>query len=201
MPWNPCSCLLPVCLLSGCILAPLRAQASQQRDTVHLDFVCEWQPRPPITKRVIVDLSLHAGQFNRTPNADDIRTVEAAGGRVVYQFRVALLRAELDTGAVRALVSDSSGIADAAFIVPDSSKFDASVQIFYKHPIADHDEEALRHLGVYDVARMPIPVLQTAVADSLIPRIAALPGVDFVRATAWGCAQLKSGTRMRRAPS
>jgi len=150
---------------------------------------------------VIVDLSLHAGQFNRTPNADDIRAVEAAGGRVVYQFRVALLRAELDTGAVRALVSDSSGIADAAFSVPDSSKFDASVQIFLKHPITDHDEEALRHLGVYEVARMPIPVLQTAVADSLIPRIAALPGVDFVRATAWGCAQLKSGTRTRRAPS
>jgi hypothetical protein len=150
---------------------------------------------------VIVDLSLHAGQFNRTPTADDIRAVEAAGGRVVYQFRVALLRAELDTGAVRALVNDSSGIADAAFTVPDSSKFDASVQMFYKHPITDHDEEALRHLGVYEVARMPIPVLQTAVPDSLIPRIAALPGVDFVRATAWGCAQLKGGTRMRRAPS
>ena len=201
MASNPCSSLLPVCLLSGCILAPLRAQASQQRDTAHLDFVCEWQPRPPITKRVIVDLSLHAGQFNRTANADDIRAVEAARGRVLYQFRVALLRAELDTNAVRALVADSPGIADAAFTVPNSSKFDASVQIFYKHPITDHDEEALRHLGVYDVARMSIPVLQTAVPDSLIPRIAALPGVDFIRATAWGCAQLKGGTHMRRAPS
>jgi hypothetical protein len=200
MAWNPCSPFLPVCLLSGCILAPLRAQASQERDTADLALVCEWQPRPPITKRVIVDLSLHAGQSNRTPNADDIRAVEAAGGRVVYQFRVALLRAELDTGAVRALVNDSSGIADAAFTVPDSSKFDASVQIFYKHPITDHDEEALRHLGVYDVARMPIPVLQTAVPDSLIPRIAALPGVDFLRATAWGCAQPMNKTGKRRTP-
>src|SRR2546427_3880468 len=189
MDQNTSSFLLSAFLVSGCILAPLRAQTSPQtRDTADLAFVCEWQPRSPITKRVIVDLSLHAGQFNRTPNADDSRAVEAAGGRVVYQFRVALLRAELDTGAVRALVNDSSGIADAAFTVPDSSKFDASVQIFYKHPITDHDEEALRHLGVYDVARMPIPVLQTAVPDSLIPRITALPGVDFVRATAWGCA-------------
>ena len=150
---------------------------------------------------MIVDLSLHAGQFNRAPNAADIRAVEAAGGRVLYRFRVALLRAELDTGAVRALVNDSSGIADAAFTVPDSSKFDASVQIFYKRPIIDHDEEALRHLGVYDVTRMPIPVLLTFVPDSLIPRIAALPGVDFVRATAWGCAQLKSGTRIRKTRS
>ncbi len=200
MAWNPCSPLLPVWLLSGCIVAALRLQTSQQRDTVHLDFVCEWQPRPPITKRVIVDLSLHAGQFNRTPNADDIRAVEAAGGRVLYQFRVALLRAELDTAAVRALVADSPGIADAAFTVPDSSKFDASVQIFYKRPVTDHDEEALRHLGAYDVARMPIPVLQTAVPDSLIPRIAALPGVDFIRATAWGCAQPTNETRDRRTP-
>ena len=200
MAWHPCSPFLPVCLLGGCIPAPPRAQASPQRDTADLAFVCEWQPRPPITKRVIADLSLHAGQFNRTPNADDIRAVEAAGGRVVYQFRVALLRAELDTGAVHAVVNDSSGIADAAFTVPDSSKFDASVQIFYKHPITDHDEEALRHLGVYDVARMPIPVLQTAVPDSLIPRVAALPGVDFVRATAWGCAQPMNETRKRRTP-
>ena len=192
---------LPVCLLGGLVLAPLRAQALQQRDTADLAFVCEWQPRPPINKRVMVDLSLHAGQFNRTPNADDVRAVEAAGGRVLHRFRVALVRAELDTGAVRALVSDSPGIADAAFTVPDSSKFDASVQIFYKSPITDHDEETLRQLGVYDVTRMPIPVLLTAVPDSLIPRIAALPGVDFVRATAWGCAQLKSGTRIRRTPS
>src|SRR5438093_11967752 len=108
MAWNPCSPLLPVWLLSGCIVPALRLQTSQQRDTVHLDFVCEWQPRPPITKRVIVDLSLHAGQFNRTPNADDIRAVEAAGGRVLYRFRVALLRAELDTAAVRALVAGST---------------------------------------------------------------------------------------------
>ena len=109
MAWHPCSPFLPVCLLSGCIPAPPRAQASPQRDTADLAFVCEWRPRPPITKRVIVDLSLHAGQFNRTPTADDIRAVEAAGGRVVYQFRAALLRAELDTGSVHALVNDSSG--------------------------------------------------------------------------------------------
>src|SRR5881296_3035261 len=100
----PRLCLLAL-LLGACVPGPPRGQApSQARDTAARDFVCDWQPRPPITKRVVVDLSLHAGQFNRTPNADDIRAVEAAGGRVVYQFRVALLRAELDTGAVHALV-------------------------------------------------------------------------------------------------
>ncbi|TMI76529.1 MAG: hypothetical protein E6H05_03435 [Bacillati bacterium ANGP1] len=193
MDQNTSSFLLSAFLVSGCILAPLRAQTSPQtRDTADLAFVCEWQPRPPITRRVIVDLSLHAGQFNRTPNGEDVRAVQAAGGRVLYQFRVALLRAELDTGAVRALVTGPAAIADAAFTVPDPSNFDAGVQIFYKRPITDADEEALRQLGVYDSARMPIPVLQTASPDSLIPRIAALPGVQFVRATAYGgCVELQ----------
>src|SRR5713226_3710885 len=100
-----CSCLLLASPLLACARGPLLAQSTPQaRDTAHLDFVCEWQPRPPTAKRLVVDLSLHAGDFNRTPSADDIRAVQAAGGRVVYQFHVALLRAELDTGAVRTLV-------------------------------------------------------------------------------------------------
>src|SRR6267143_5681786 len=145
MSWSKRFSLIVSPFVIACIGNPLLAQAAPVvKFWAELGFVCEWEPRPPITKRVIVDLSLGAGNYGRMPNAEDIRAVEAAGGRVVYQFRVALLRAELDTGAVRALVSDSSGIAEAAFSVPDSSKFDASVQIFYKHPITDHDEEALR---------------------------------------------------------
>jgi hypothetical protein len=81
--------------------------------------------------------------------------------------------------------------------VPDPSKFDAGVQIFYRRAITDPDKEALRQLGVPDLAQMPIPVIQTAVPDSLIPRISALPGVQFVRATAWGCA-IEKGAPARR---
>src|SRR5438128_6667124 len=193
MSWSKRSSLLVSPFVIACIGTPLLAQAAPVvKFWAELGFVCEWEPRPPITKRVIVDLSLGASNYGRKPNAEDVRAVQAAGGRVLYQFRVALLRAELDTGAVRALVTGPAAIADAAFTVPDPSNFDAGVQIFYKRPITDADEEALRQLGVYDSARMPIPVLQTASPDSLIPRIAALPGVRCVRATAYGgCVELQ----------
>ena len=64
--------------------------------------------------------------------------------------------------------------------------------------ITDTDKEALRALGVLEVDQAPNPVLEASVPDSLIPVIAALPGVQFVRATGWGCAAPARGERMRR---
>ena len=191
MVWNTAPFLTGL-LLTACILTPSYAQTGP-RVTAELRFLCGWEPRPPATGRVIVDLSLQAGQFNRTPNPDDIRAVQAAGGYVLYQFRVALLRADLDTGAIRELVDGPHAIADAAFTVPDTSAYNADVQIFYKRPITNGDEESLRQLGLHDLLKMPIPVLQTVVPDSLIPRIAALPGVDFIRATSYGCVVQQQG--------
>ncbi len=183
----------------ACIGTPLLAQAAPVvKFWAELGFVCKWEPRPPITKRVIVDLSLRTSNSGRLPNAEDVRAVQAAGGRVLYQFRVALLRAELDTGAVRALVKGPAAIANAAFTVPDTTKFDANVQIFYDRAITDADKDTLRTLGVVEMDQAPNPVLEASVPDSLILRIGALPGVQFVRATGWGCAAPERGERTRR---
>ena len=192
------SSLLVSLFTVACIGTPLLAQAAPVVPFwAELGFVCEWDPHPPTTKRVIVDLSLHASNSGRTPNAEDVRAVQAAGGRVLYQFRVGLLRAELDTGAVRALVKGSAAIANAAFTVPDTTKFDANVQIFYERAITDADKDALRALGVVEVDQAPTPVLEASVPDSLILRIAALHGVEFVRATGWGCAAPGGGEIIR----
>ena len=199
MSWSKRSALLVSPLVIACIGTPLLAQAAPVvKFWAELGFVCEWEPRPPITKRVIVDLSLRASNFGRMPNAEDVRAVQAAGGRVLYQFRVALLRAELDTGAVRALVKGPTAIANAAFTVPDTTKFDANVQIFYDRAITDADKDALRTLGIVEMDQAPNPVLEASVPDSLILRIGALPGVQFVRATGWGCAAPERGERTRR---
>ena len=185
MPWTIAS-FLSGCLLCGCIFGPLHAQIERQ-DTPELLFLCGWKSGPPGTRRVTVDLALEAGHLNRTPDSDDIRAVQAAGGRVLYQFRIAVLRAELDTGAIRDLIDGPHAIANAAYTVPDTAKYDAYVQVFYKRSITNQDEDALDQLGLPDRLKMPIPVIQTVTPDSLIPRIAALPGVDFVRATSIAC--------------
>ena len=138
--------------------------------------------------RISVDLSLHVDQFKNAPSADDIRAVQAAGGRVLYTFRVALLRAELDTGAVRALVVGPKAIANVAFAVHDTSKMVAEVQVFSKRrPITERDKADLRRFAVDTLLHMPSDVIEALIPDSLIPRVVALPNVEFVRATPWGC--------------
>jgi hypothetical protein len=183
--WSTTS-FLPGFLLCGCIVTPLHAQMVRE-DTPELLFLCGWESGPPATRRLIVDLALDAGHLNRMPNADDIRAVQAAGGHVLYQFRIAVLRAELDTGAIRDLIDGPHAIANAAYAVPDTSKYYAYVQIFYKRPITDRDEDALGQLGLSDRLKMPIPVILAVTPDSLIPRIATLPGVDFIRARSIAC--------------
>jgi hypothetical protein len=184
---------LPRFLLCGCIFGPLHSQMERQ-DTPELLFLCGWESGPPATRRLIVDLALEAGHLNRTPNSDEIHAVQAAGGHVLYQFRVAVLRAELDTGAIRDLIDGPHAIANAAYTVPDTAKYYAYVQIFYKRPITNRDEDALGQLGLSDRLKMPIPVILTVTPDSLIPRIAALPGVDFIRARSITCLASQSST-------
>ena len=184
------------------------AQAVPQGpDSALWGFICGWQPRAPQAQRIIVDLLLYAGNSGRIPNADDIRAVEAAGGRVLYKFRVALLRVELDTGAVRALAAGPTAIANAAWAVHDTSKVDADVQIFYKRAITEGDKADLRRLGVRlgvwmwnidSIGESPDHrVIESLIPDSLIAPVAALPSVQFVRATGWACAA-PDGERIRR---
>ena len=192
MRWSITS-FLPGFLLCGCIFTSLHAQTERQ-NTPELLFLCGWESGPPATRRVIVDLALEAGHLNRTPNADDIRAVQAAGGHVLYRFRVALMRADLDTGAIRDLIDGPHAIANAAYTVPDTSKHYAHVQVFYKRPITSRDEDALGQLGLSQRLKMPIPVILTVAPDSLIPRIAALPGVEFIRARSLACVASQPGT-------
>jgi len=190
---NTCPCLLLAVFLGASTLDPLRGQAPSQAPDTTADamaFVCDWHPRPPLPKRVVVDLLLESGNFNRTPNVEDLHAVRAVGGRVLYQFRVALLRAELDTGALRALSTGPAAIVDAAYIVPDLSRFDADLQVFYTRPITDADEATMRDLGASILWRNSASyphVLEVRAADSLVPRIGVLPGVEFVRANAVAC--------------
>jgi hypothetical protein len=137
-----------------------------------------------------VDLRLRSGNKNRVPTAEDVRAVEAAGGRVVHRFHVAVLRAVLDTAAVRGLMRGSDAIADQANAVVDPADFRVATQVFYTRALTAADEHALASVGGERIGRAPIPVLYAVLPDSAIPRAARLPGVAFVRAVAVGCASV-----------
>ena len=139
-------------------------------------------------RSLVVDLRLRSGDANRTPTAADSAAVRNAGGQPVYAFRVAVLRAALDTSALRVLLSARGGIADVAYTVADTSRRDVRLQVFFSRPVTDADAAALARLGATDVRRMPNRrILSLTAPDSVVPRIDAAAGVTLVRAQAMEC--------------
>lgn len=55
-------------------------------------------------QRIIVDLRLKSDSGNRQPSSEDVGAIAALGGTVLYRFNVAVLRASLDTAALRQLL-------------------------------------------------------------------------------------------------
>lgn len=164
-----------------------------------------WRPRPRCPSRrtcpaqtqgenpslgpdssLIVDLSLKSDR-GYPPPEKDMRAVAAAGGRVLHAFHVSLLRARLDTATLRRFLGPDS-IAEVAYPVRDTTRFDVSVQIFLRHALTPADDSVLRPLGVLGPAprRRPFDIYAT-VADSAIPRISALANVVKVQAVNMQC--------------
>lgn len=151
-------------------------------------FICDWAPHPPARTRIIADLSLRAGEYNRIATAVDSAAVESSGGRVLYAFSVARLRVELDTSAVRALIQSPGGIATAAYAVTDTSQHIALVQVFFRQAASDADVASVEQLGVDMPGGNWDGTVWTAWApDRVINQIAALPQVRFVREQAMLC--------------
>jgi len=166
-----------------------RAETTRRhsRSVVRPMFVCgmfsDLLPGPV----VVADLRLRSGNGNRIPAETDVNRIQATGGTVLHRFNVALVRARVDTGSLHGLVS-RSGIADYATLVDDTSRFDASVQIFFSRPITADDIEALRRMKVKASPIPPRPNILYAVAeDRTISTIQKMAGVDFVRARAMEC--------------
>ncbi len=138
---------------------------------------------------LVVDLRLRSGNGNRTPTADDERAVTELGGRVLYRFHVAVLRALVDTTALRALLGARNGLADVAYPVADTSQHDVRLQIFYRRATTLADDSILAGHGARGLFGPPRSrVVSATIADSLVPAIAQFPGVAFVRAQAMVCA-------------
>ena len=134
-----------------------------------------------------VDLQLRTGTENRPPTLDEVRRVEALGGRIIHRFHVALLRVDVDTAALYALTSGPGAIADAAFAVLDSTRVRFRGQVYFSQDATAADRAGLRALGLAAL-ESPRPDLVTAfIPDSVTPTVAQMPGVRLVRVARIGC--------------
>jgi len=137
--------------------------------------------------RVVVDLRLRSTNENRIPTNEDVSAVTALGGTILHRFNVAVIRVEIDAGALPRIVSDK-GIADYALNVPDPRAYDVPVQIFFARGITEDDRAALRRVGVSEMGQVPTrPILYATAPDQALPEIQRMPGVDFARARALAC--------------
>jgi hypothetical protein len=137
---------------------------------------------------VLVDLRLHSKNENRVPTDEDVRAVNAVGGSVLHRFNVAVIRVEIDAATLPKIVGEK-GMADYVISVPDPRLHDVPVQIFFTRPITEADRTALQRVGVAEIGQVPTrPILYATAPDRAVPEIQRIPGVEFARARALGCA-------------
>ena len=142
----------------------------------------------PASGMVLVDLRLRSENDNRVPTDEDVRAVTALGGTVFHRFNVAVIRVEIDATVLPKIVG-GKGMADYALNVPNPRLYEVPVQIFFTRPITEADRTALQRVGVSEIGQVPTrPILYATAPDHALPEIQRIPGVEFARARALGCA-------------
>jgi hypothetical protein len=142
----------------------------------------------PGSGMVLVDLRLRSKNENRVPTDEDVRAVTALRGTVLHRFNVAVIRVEIDATVLPKIVGDK-GMADYALNVPNPRLYEVPLQIFFTRPITEADRTALQRVGVSEIGQVPNrPILYATAPDRALPEIQRIPGVEFARARALGCA-------------
>jgi hypothetical protein len=183
-------------LVAGVRFVPLASAQAEPRipsaDSVpaRLSFDCAWHPQAPATERVLVDLVFRRLEADprHLPTPAEVEAVRRAGGAVRHRFRVPMVRAELDTTAVRQLITGPGAVATFARTVPDPRAFEVVAQIRYDRVVRVSDLLAIERLGGQEQWTVPRPhIIAVALPDSVVPRVRRLPGVRSIEPFTVGC--------------
>ena len=152
---------------------------------------CPFEAPPFEAERIPVDLRLRKNG-SLEPVEEDIRRIEAFGGRVLYLFNVAVVRAEVDINKLPALIEGPNRVADWTVAVTDLENFDVLVQVFYHRRVGLPALKAIKRLGGRKVwgEQGHKSTFHAVVPDDAIPKIVAFPNVDGVRALTQLCGEM-----------
>jgi hypothetical protein len=166
---------------------------------------CWFSPNVPAGTRVIADVPFDEPENSkRMPSESDKAIVRALGGRVLHVFNVPMLRIEIDTSAIPALLYRLN--ARILLPVADTSKRDVITNIFYNGPARPEDSARVAALGVRMSGSRFSRMISVVAADSIIPAIRKLPYVVWVRPMSGACVVssppriARDSTRARRPP-
>ncbi|CAN5145691.1 hypothetical protein BH20GEM2_BH20GEM2_07290 [soil metagenome] len=169
---------------------PIPGAREPARRTERLMFVCDWTPERPTAERIVADVRLRSGDANRVPTDQELEALRRAGARILHVFNVAMVRAEISTDRIPALIRSWDPIAEWAATVPDPDNFDVELQIFFVDAPRDEDLRAIEALGGRVRGGLGVRgVLYVVAPDAAVPQLARLPRVTNVRAQAMICAE------------
>ncbi|MBA2243943.1 MAG: hypothetical protein H0W11_03235 [Gemmatimonadetes bacterium] len=169
---------------------PIPGAREPARRTERLMFVCDWTPERPTAERIVADVRLRSGDASRVPTDQELEALRRAGARILHVFNVAMVRAEISTDRIPALIRSWDPIAEWAATVPDPDNFDVELQIFFVDAPRDEDLRAIEALGGRVLGGLGVRgVLYVVAPDAAVPQLARLPRVTNVRAQAMICAE------------
>jgi hypothetical protein len=178
-----------ISLAAGCgsdeVTAPKMPVPPSQVERYEVDsvtFVCgTWHPRPCDKGTGLFDVVL--GAQGSRPTDSQRSVIRAAGGTIVFEFNAPIIRAVLDTAAVRKVGREAHG-------VPDAFAFPVRVVVMFEQPPTASDIKALADLGAVILSAYPYSgVMAAIVPDSAIPTIRKMAQVLAVDPDAILCGQ------------
>jgi hypothetical protein len=181
--------VLALLVACGSLLEP----SPTERDAIWIAYeACSsWRPHAPSRARFVVDLTVfHVVDDDPTgaPTDAQLDALRKEGGTIVHSFNVGVIRAVLDTAAIRRLVLGPHRVGELATAVRDPDDRRLRVRVQYSHRMTDDDLAALRAIGAR--IEWSSPAYRDAdvvIADEWIPLIPALPHVLRVRAQSLIC--------------
>jgi hypothetical protein len=126
-------------------------------------------------------LQAEPGGTAAPPNAASV--IRNAGGRIIYEFNVSTIRAELHRDSVPALMGRGNRIEFAQTVIrPDD--YTVFVNVTLTRSVTEADLQAVKAIGATDAYVLPPPNMYRAtIDDRVIPTVKRLPDVQYVY---WG---------------
>jgi hypothetical protein len=155
-------------------------------------FVCgRWSPHDPGAGVALLDFLTLGEAPGGGPTDAAVGAITGAGGQIIYEFHVPMVRALVDLPRVPSLLGglyNPSTVLAAARTVNDQYRFDASLIVMLTHPVSEEDIRSVQALGatVTNIFR-GFAGYAVTIPDAAIPALRALARVKRLELNGYGC--------------
>ena len=153
-------------------------------------YACgDWVGTPPADTLILVDLFFgqrSAADPMDRPRSENLDSVRALGGRVLFEFAFPAARVRIPSGSVPRLAA--SGVINYARAVPDARRYDWDFIVWFTRARQPSDSAVFVALGGrVSYLFLGLPAVAGALPNSAAVIYRRMPDVEFVSADGMGC--------------